>query len=80
MNRRLHRALLHSSETRALIVLILVLGLRAWRITQIKYQSLPDILQIVDMIRARVLSSPLFDRRYPAHWVGYVLSRRERVG
>ncbi len=75
MKRRLHRALQSASELRALLVLIVLLSLRVWRIVQFKYRSLPNILQIVEHIRARVLSSPLFDRRR-IHWVGFPLSSR----
>lgn len=72
MKRRLHRAIQSASELRALLVLIVLLSLRAWRTLQFKYQSLPNILQVVETIRARVLSSPFFDRRR-IHWVGQLL-------
>lgn len=71
MNKRLHRALISASELRALLVLIALLGLYGLRSVQFKYQSLPNIIQVVEMIRARVLSSAWFDRRRPTvHWVG----------
>lgn len=31
--------------------------------------SLPNIIQIVERIRVRVLSSKWLDRRYRAHWI-----------
>lgn len=71
MKNRLHKAISSASELRALLVLFILLTLRLWRSLQFKYQSLPSILQIVEIIRARVLSSKMFDRRRPtAHWVG----------
>ena len=77
MNKRFYKALRDASELRAIFVLIVVLALHFWRRVQSIYYSLPNILQIVNHIRARVLSSQLFDRRRPpAHWVGIPLSSR----
>lgn len=71
MKDRLHRAIHSASELRAMLVLLVLLGLRVWRSFQIKYQSFPNIIEVREYIRAQVLSSPWFDRRKPSiHWVG----------
>lgn len=76
MKNRLHKAISSASDLRALLVLIALLGLRLWRSIQFKYQTLPTIIQVVEMIRAYVLSSKLFDRRRPTvHWVGIPIKR-----
>ncbi len=68
MHHRFRNALRQSSEATALFVLIIVFILRAYRITQHKWNELPGILQVVAYIQDR--TNVWVDRNfYEAHWL-----------
>ena len=67
--RRLHHAIRQSSEIRALYVLLFVIFLRTWRRLQRKWNSLPNIIEVIDSIQRRFNVWFTYYLYNNAHWI-----------
>ncbi len=66
--RRLYNTVRYSSDLRALVVLIIMLSLRAYRILQYKWYSLPSIIEVRNRIY-NWFDSWISRITYEAHWI-----------
>lgn len=70
MQRRLHRALIESSELTAFIVLVILLIIRTWRRVERTYRNSPSVIELLERYHRWVDRKIYYLLYYDqAHWI-----------